>query len=70
MDESIIMATAHSEHADEACELEVLNCRIKPIAFERFLKACQKALEFNQSKRLKTYQHHDAGGHFLSEATI
>jgi DNA-binding LytR/AlgR family response regulator len=45
---SIIMTTAYPDFAVEAFELDVLDYLVKPIAFERFLKASDKAREFNQ----------------------
>jgi len=47
---SIIMTTAYTEHAVEAFELDVLDYLVKPIPFDRFLKACNRALELYQLK--------------------
>jgi DNA-binding LytR/AlgR family response regulator len=47
---SIIMTTAYPDHALEAFGLAVLDYLVKPIAFDRFLKACNRAKEIrNQS---------------------
>jgi DNA-binding LytR/AlgR family response regulator len=49
---SIIMTTAYTEHAVEAYGLDVLDYLVKPIAFERFLKACNKAKETEKSAKI------------------
>lgn len=49
----IIMTTAYPEYAVEAYGLDVLDYLVKPIAFERFLKACNKAKEMKEMKALK-----------------
>jgi DNA-binding LytR/AlgR family response regulator len=48
----IIMTTAYADHAVEAFGLEVLDYLVKPIAFDRFLKACNRAKE--AGKPIKT----------------
>jgi len=50
-DASIIMTTAYPEYAVEAYGLDVLDYLVKPIAFERFLKACIKAKEIRELKK-------------------
>jgi DNA-binding LytR/AlgR family response regulator len=47
---SIIMTTAYAEYAVEAFSLDVLDYLVKPIPFERFLKACNKAKEVYDNK--------------------
>jgi DNA-binding LytR/AlgR family response regulator len=48
---SVIMTTAYAEHAVEAFSLDVLDYLVKPIPFERFLKACNKAKEIYETKK-------------------
>jgi len=45
-----IFTTAFTEYAIEGYSLDVIDYLVKPITFERFLKASQKALEFSQLK--------------------
>ena len=48
---SVIITTAYSEYAVESFGLDVLDYLVKPIGFERFLKACNKALEAAEMKK-------------------
>lgn len=43
-----IFTTAHTDYAIESYSLDVIDYLVKPITFERFLKASQKALEYHQ----------------------
>jgi two-component system, LytTR family, response regulator len=48
----IIFTTAYSEYALEGYSLDVVDYLVKPITFERFLKAAQKAMEVYSLKHL------------------
>ncbi|AYB29941.1 LytR/AlgR family response regulator transcription factor [Chryseolinea soli] len=45
-----IFTTAYSDHAVEGYSLDVIDYLVKPITFERFLRASQKAMEYFQLK--------------------
>lgn len=49
----IIFTTAYSEHALEGFELNAVDYLIKPIPFERFLKAVNKAFELTELRKKK-----------------
>jgi DNA-binding LytR/AlgR family response regulator len=62
---SIIMTTAYAEHAVEAFSLDVLDYLVKPIPFERFLKACNKAREVYETKKQIAQSAPTAADHFF-----
>lgn len=47
---SVIFTTAYAQYAIEAYDLEVVDYLVKPIAFERFLKACNRVKELHAGR--------------------
>ncbi len=62
---SIIITTAYPVYAVEAYGLDVLDYLVKPIAFERFLKACNKVKELRAQKNPIPAQPNKPDDHFF-----
>jgi DNA-binding LytR/AlgR family response regulator len=62
-DANIIITTAYPVYAVEAYGLDVLDYLVKPISFDRFLKACNKAKEFRELKN--NVQPNNQSDHFF-----
>jgi two-component system LytT family response regulator len=50
----IVFTTAHSEHAVQSFELNVVDYLLKPFSLPRFLKACSKAHQLYKLHELDT----------------
>ena len=62
---NIILTTAYAEYAVDAYGLDVLDYLVKPIAFQRFLKACNKAKEIRELKNTKQATVNKPNDHFF-----
>lgn len=60
-----IMTTAYAEYAVEAYGLDVLDYLVKPIAFERFLRACNKAKQMEKVRVIAQDNANKPNDHFF-----
>jgi DNA-binding LytR/AlgR family response regulator len=49
----VIITTAYAEYGAESYEYDVIDYLLKPISFERFLKAAQRATHVNSNERIQ-----------------
>jgi len=64
-DASVIITTAYAEYAVESYGLDVVDYLVKPIGFDRFLKACNKAKDVREVKKLTKGQPQKPDDHFF-----
>ncbi|HEV3324024.1 MAG TPA: LytTR family DNA-binding domain-containing protein [Puia sp.] len=64
-DASVIITTAYAEYAVESYGLDVLDYLVKPIGFDRFLKACNKAKDAREAKKSTKGQPQKPDDHFF-----
>jgi DNA-binding LytR/AlgR family response regulator len=61
----IIITTAYPVYAVEAYGLDVLDYLVKPVSFDRFLKACNKVKELSDLKNTSPSNAHKTPDHFF-----
>ncbi|MEJ0106967.1 MAG: response regulator [Bacteroidota bacterium] len=59
----VIFTTAYPQHALEGFELNALDYLVKPISFERFLKAAMKAKEYYEVRQKNISKENEMPAH-------
>jgi two-component system LytT family response regulator len=64
----VIIVSAYKQYALEGFELDVVDYLVKPVALDRFMKACNKARELIELKSLKSATETNAADHTFLNA--
>lgn len=63
-----ILVTAYEQFALQGYELDVVDYLVKPVRFDRFLKACTKALEIHEARNKSTVNNGQERDHMFIQA--
>jgi two-component system LytT family response regulator len=64
----VILITAYEKYALEGFNLDVIDYLVKPVPFERFLKGCNKAIDFYRLKKNVQTEAHPSPEYFFVNA--